>query len=239
MADVVSGSSDKTKPNQDAPLEGTGKDEQHTGLTMEEFEQIVPDKSLRESITDLLSRLETDDAATMVLKGQLVLEEKINAIIDQFVFHPDLLDNARLTFAQKLSIVRSLSLDEHENSMWDLIERINKLRNVLAHSLKDSSRVDAMNALRSTYSKECVLADWEKKNEALLILSAVAHCLGFLNAFEQEGKRFKRCVKLMDVVFNPHRYFSRQKPDANAAKGSDVQPDAAEPAQSDPTQNDE
>ncbi len=132
-------------------------------------------------------------------------------------------------FAQKLSIVRSFSLDQHENSMWELIERINRLRNVLAHSLENSSRrVDAMNALRSTYRKERALEDWEK-DDAPLILSAVAHCLGFLDAFEQEVERFKGWVKVMDVAINPHRYFPKEKLDPNSAKSLSEESNVAKP----------
>ena len=64
-----------------------------------------------------------------------------------------------------------------------------------------------MNALRSAYSREREgrLEQWGRNNEALLILSAVAYCLGFLDAHEQEVERFKNWVNLLDRVVNPHR----------------------------------
>lgn len=176
-------------------------------FTMEELTRILPDKHHRENFLRLISQLEGDPAAITVLKGHLLLEEMITAAIEKSVFHPEHLEAARLTFAQKVSIARSLSLDEPKNSIWDLVERLNKLRNVLSHSLEDVPRADAMNALRSAYAKERDLEDWEKKDEALLILSVVAYCLGFLDGFEQEIERFKGWVQVMDVAVNPHRHF--------------------------------
>ena len=216
MTDAISKSPDDEKGNAPDELHKVGAGENQE-FTMEVLERILPDKHHRENFLRLIGQLEDDKAAITALKGHLVLEERITAAIEKFVFHPEQLQGARLQFSQKLSIARSLSLTEHENSIWDLVEKLNKLRNTLSHSLKGASRVDAMNALRSTYAKERELEGWEKEDEALLILSAVAYCLGFIDAFEQEVERFKEWVDVMDVAVNPHRYFPKsvteKKPD--------------------------
>jgi len=219
-----------TKNSSDQPHEpktGTQDSNQHGGIasqefTMEELEHIMPDKHHRESFLRLVGQLEDDRAAVVTLKGHLVLEEKISAAIEKFVFHSEHLDAARLTFAQKLSIARSISLDESGNSMWDLVKAINKVRNTLSHSLKGARRTDAMNELRSVYTKEMrgKLEDWEKNDEALLVLSSVSHCLGFLDAFEQEVERFKEVVNKLDRVVNPHRH-SAQSTEHNSGKPSE------------------
>lgn len=184
------------------------------GLTRSQLkvlERNIPDKHHRESFLRLIGQLDSDLAAMTLLKGHLVLEEKITASIEKFVFDADALETARLSFSQKLAIARSISLDESKNSIWNLAAAINRVRNTLAHSLDGNSRRDAMNALRSAYSKERggKLEQWEKDNEALLILSAVAYCLGFLDAHEQEVERFKDWVNLLDRVVNPHRHRSK------------------------------
>jgi len=51
-----------------------------------------------------------------------------------------------------------------------------------------------------------------------MILAAVALCLGFLNAFEQETERFRGWVKTLDIVVNPHRY-ARQVEQPKASSG--------------------
>jgi hypothetical protein len=220
MTDAISNSPDDAKEN--TPDEyGVGA-RKNQEFTIEELERILPDKHHRENFLRLVTQLEDDKAAIVALKGHLVLEERITAAIEKFVFHPEQLEGARLTFAQKLSIARSISLDEHQNSMWDLVERLNKLRNTLSHSLKGASRVDAMNALRSTYAKERELEEWEKNDEALLIFSAVAYCLGFIDAFEQEVERFKEWVGVIDVAVNPHRYFPKKIVEKKFDQGPDA-----------------
>lgn len=171
------------------------------------LERTIPNKHHRESFLRLIGQLDADVAAMTLLKGHLVLEEKITASIEKFVFDAEALENARLSFSRKLSIARSISLDESKNSMWNLIAAINRVRNTLAHSLDGISRRDAMNALRSAYSRERggKLEQWERDDDSLLILSAVAYCLGFLDAHEQEVERFKNWVNLLDRVVNPHR----------------------------------
>lgn len=177
-----------------------------TQFTMEDLERVLPEEHRRQTFLKLIGQLEEDRPAVMLLKGHLVLEEKLAAIIGKFVFHGEVLENARLTFAQKMSVARSLSLDEHNNTVWGLIEKLNKLRNILAHSLGGASRQDAMNALKSAYSAEHNLEAWEKNDESLLIFSVVAYSLGFLDGFEQEVERFKKWVQTIDVAVNPHRH---------------------------------
>jgi hypothetical protein len=179
--------------------------DQSEELTMEDLEQLIPDKRHRENFLRLTESLALDRIALMVLKGHLVIEEKITAVIEKFLFHPEHIQ--RLRFAQKVALSRSMSLDEDKNSMWDLITKLNTLRNALAHSLKGEPRTNAMNALRAAYVKERdgQLESWEKDDEGLL-LSVLAMCLGFLGNFEQEIERFKDYVNQMDRVINPHRH---------------------------------
>jgi hypothetical protein len=55
-----------------------------------------------------------DETALVVVKGHLLIEESLNSIISAFVFHPEFIQEANLRFAQKLSIARSMSLDDHQ-----------------------------------------------------------------------------------------------------------------------------
>jgi hypothetical protein len=91
-------------------------------LIEERFIDILPDESQRQQFLRLVGQLESDNAALIILKGHLVIEERLTSVIEKFVFHPEHLEQARLTFAHKLAIARSLSLDEDKNSMWSLIK---------------------------------------------------------------------------------------------------------------------
>lgn len=182
--------------------------DQTQNFTMEDLERTIPDKHHRERFMHLIGHLELDKVALIALKGHLVLEEMITAAIEKIVFHPEYLDDARLTFAQKLVISRCVSLDDNNNSMWDLISKLNRLRNTLSHSLEGESRVNAMNALRAAYIQQRggKLEEWEKTDDALFLLGVVSFCLGFLDGFEQEVERFRDHVNLLDKVVNPHRH---------------------------------
>jgi len=78
-----------------------------------------------------------DEVAHVLLKGHLLLEEALSAIIDQYVFHREHLTQARLTFAQKILLARSLCLRKNMLGEWELIAAINALRNDLAHRLRE------------------------------------------------------------------------------------------------------
>jgi len=81
-----------------------------------------------------------DELSQIILKGHLVLEERLTRIIGKFVFHAELVQSAKPRFIQKIEIARSISLDEHGNRMWELFKAINELRNQLAHSLDPERR---------------------------------------------------------------------------------------------------
>jgi hypothetical protein len=166
------------------------------------------DESQREHFLHLISHLESDNAALIILKGHLVVEERLTAVIEKFVFHPKHLDKARLTFTQKLAIARSLSLDENKNSMWNFCEKLNALRNTLSHSLDGERRAKAMAAVKTAYVAECsgMTVGKHDEDETVMLAGIIALCIGFIHAMELEVERFRDCVGQLDRVVNPHRH---------------------------------
>ena len=162
--------------------------------------------SYKEHFRGFLEKLESDDAALIVLKGHLVLEERLTAVIEKFVFEPDFIDRARLSFAQKVAIARSMSLDQSRNSVWELIDKLNTLRNKLAHSLDGEPRAKALQAVRDAFQKEVAEVHQEgQEDERVLLSGAISMCLGFVHSFEREVERFKDYVSIMNRAINPHR----------------------------------
>ena len=165
--------------------------------------------------TERLARIqqefaEIDPVVHSVLKGHLLIEEKLSSIIELFVFHPEAFDEARLGFFHKVHVARALSLDEHENSMWQLILSINSLRNELAHSLDPDARRPKILRLRELYFKEIEDESYREEqqdypDEAVVMFASVL-AIGFLGRFEQEAKRFRSIVDGLDRVMNPHRH---------------------------------
>ncbi len=160
-----------------------------------------------EEINELLGHLNADAPANVVLKGHLLIEEKLSAALDKFVFHGEFLEDARLTFAQKLALCRSISLDRGDDPIWDLIAKLNKLRNALSHSLDGERRANEIEAILLEYANVlgCSVPDDERANQSLMLTCVVALCLGFISTFRKEIGRFKEYVDELDKVANPHR----------------------------------
>jgi hypothetical protein len=81
------------------------------------------------------------DAVVLILKGHLLIEEGLFAAIEAKCESGTYLDNARLTFFQKLQIVRALYIEPNAKKdpmipMLDAVEALNMLRNRLAHNLE-------------------------------------------------------------------------------------------------------
>jgi hypothetical protein len=175
---------------------------------MGESNKFILSEEQNESLKRLFRHLDADSAGMTALKGHLIIEEFLTRAIQKFVWHPEHLDDARLSFAQKLSVCRSMSLDNNDKTVWDLISKLNGLRNAFSHSLQGERRTKATDALRSAYMRELgedKLDEFESTDVGLL-LGVIALCMGFLSGFENEVERFREKVNALDKLMNPHRY---------------------------------
>jgi hypothetical protein len=169
---------------------------------------------MAEAAKEILTKLEehlrfVDESALVVLKGHLVIEETLGEIISTFVFHGEYLEEARLTFAQKVAVARTMSLDEHENEMWQLIVAINSLRNDLAHSLQSPKRATKTKALIDLHKKlggTVKMPDGKEVPEHVVLSFTISFSLGFLSGFVEEVRRFRSTVDELDKIANPHRH---------------------------------
>ena len=136
----------------------------------------------------------------------------LDSIISAYVFYPKFFEAANLRFPQKVSIARSLSLDEHENEMWDIAVRLNSLRNELAHALDSPKRAAKTQAVIDLYlrlSADMPNSDGLKDQPEHVVLSyAAGFFLGFLSSFRTEVNRLREYVNALDHVMNPHRHGS-------------------------------
>lgn len=161
-----------------------------------------------------------DETAQIVLKGHLLIEEALDTILSKFVFHPEFIESASLRFAQKIDLARSVSLDEHNNEMWELVKAINSLRNELSHSLKSQKREKKTKRVIELYLGQLNNAEMaelhKNQREEVLLLWATSFFLGFLTSFEAEVDRFKRLVNTLDHAANPHRHLKTSAPKIEA-----------------------
>ncbi len=165
---------------------------------------------MAETLADLQKIFENeisyfDDTAQIILKGHLVAEDLMNQALEAYVHHGEHVGDARLQFNQKLELCKSISVSENKNNMWNLIKKLNVVRNALSHSLDVERREKAINSLRSIYDQEF---DIKYRNieglseEAALCQIAMAGALGFLHSFLSEAQRFEGIVKSINLIMN-------------------------------------
>jgi hypothetical protein len=76
------------------------------------------------------------DPVLLVLKGHLLIEEKVLEFVLERMLAPDELDDARLSSYQAICLAQALTLPNEEPAhLWTACKRINALRNRIVHNL--------------------------------------------------------------------------------------------------------
>jgi hypothetical protein len=121
-----------------------------------------------------------DDTTLIVLKGHLLIEEQLISILESTLKYPSALDEMRLTFAQRLSLVKALK-HRHENSwVWEAIGKLNSIRNDLAHKLELPKLNEKIEDF-FTFIKSSVPIDLGLNNENEATESRLRSALAFLH----------------------------------------------------------
>ncbi len=79
---------------------------------------------------------DSPDLTLVVLKGHLIIEQQITALICHYCPSPHYIAEARLSLSQKVSLARALLVIPVPAQLWDVLRVINSLRNDLAHNLE-------------------------------------------------------------------------------------------------------
>jgi hypothetical protein len=149
-----------------------------------------------------------DPVVHVLLKGHLLLEELMGEIIEQHLFHPKHLSDARLTFSQKISLCRSLCLRKNDLGEWALISVVNTLRNDLAHRLQSEVRAKKIEKVRNLYFQEAAenpeIDNHKKEQDQVVLAYACVHCGGFLGSFLEDAKRLRALLHRIDRNINPN-----------------------------------
>lgn len=150
---------------------------------------------------------EVDEVVNVLLKGHLLIEEALTRIIELYVFHRKYLDDAKLNFAQKLQVARSLGLRKNEFGEWELIKAINVLRNEVAHNLRSPEREKKLDKVKEVFYREAAghpkLAELKTESNQTILLAACAHCAGFLSALEDDSRALRHIIYTLDRARNP------------------------------------
>lgn len=77
------------------------------------------------------------DLEFVLLKGHIMIEAEIRLLIDRRLPNPGALKepNARLECHQAIKLAKAFFPPDFEPQLWDSLEKLNKLRNDIAHSM--------------------------------------------------------------------------------------------------------
>ncbi len=104
------------------------------------------------------------DQELVLLKGHILIEEQMRLVIDRRVRNPDALREANCEpdCRQAIALAQSFFPPDHEPWLWKALEKLNKIRNDIAHNiLPRQSLNDRINAW--VESVPSGYADWEDK----------------------------------------------------------------------------
>lgn len=98
---------------------------------------------------------ESDADLTMtVLKGHLLLEQRIREFVSERMLSPTALDDAGLSSYQAICLAEALTLPNTEpKQLWDILRQINTLRNKLAHNLEPEGVQQRVEKIINDYSQ--------------------------------------------------------------------------------------
>jgi hypothetical protein len=128
------------------------------------------------------------DDMTLILKCHLMLEEMLRDFCSEMVPQPQFLKDSRFTFAQILDLSRALYPADIKLGglveLWSLCERLNRIRNMMAHALDpDSTKLDGHKAA----IVEAVRSRGEGDTASLEFVGCLTYILGAFSLILQVG----------------------------------------------------
>jgi hypothetical protein len=124
-----------------------------------------------------------DEIAQIILKGHLDVEADLDDVLRTIFVREDFLKRSRLSFTQKVHLVRALGYHDDEEEGWALVFGLNALRNEIAHGQKSEKRTDKINVLRKLlqpYGDEEFKKHVRNVEEAEVVVQAAAIGSGFV-----------------------------------------------------------
>jgi hypothetical protein len=162
---------------------------------------------------------EVDDLALIVLKGHLLVEELLEEVIESIASHRDSIGEAKLSFHQKAVLARALCWTKADSPHWDLISKLNILRNNLAHNLESSrlgQRVrDFLASFRHAQPRDWNGRDNSSMSEQDRIRYAIAMLMAFLVWYKVGAQNYRKVVDTLLAAEDTHK----STPVAGRAKG--------------------
>lgn len=127
-----------------------------------------------------------------------MIEGFLDEIIETIAFNPKYIEKANFSFSNKILIAKAFCKNKDKNEVWETIDKINKLRNVLAHSI-DEQKID------TKVSEFCEFYKNKTSNEMQIYCTdndatfrtACIECLGFLHAFKRDIAALRKMIDIL------------------------------------------
>src|SRR5918997_1507208 len=117
-----------------------------------------------------------DDVTLLLLRSQLLVEQQINAALQKILPGAVALDVGRLTFYQRIQVMRALDVNKKVENALRFAERLNSIHNRLAHHLEpvgiDEATIGFVN--------DVAVAVSIKFEDALPMNVRMALCVGYI-----------------------------------------------------------
>lgn len=93
-----------------------------------------------------------DDLALVILKGHLLIEQRVRSFVEARLFAPTALAAARLTSHQLICLAEAMCLSNEEPKwLFETLRKLNSLRNSLVHELTPAGIADKVDAFVKAY----------------------------------------------------------------------------------------
>lgn len=92
------------------------------------------------------------ELSLIVLKGHLLLEQLLTALISHYARSSADLSEARLQFTQKVALVKAFVVFPFPSEFWGLLKVLNQLRNDFAHELQPKKLEEHLKVVRAMAS---------------------------------------------------------------------------------------
>lgn len=134
----------------------------------------------------------SQDLTLLVLKGHLLLEEQFNYFLDGAARDPGLFADARLTYMQKLQVVRALSGMRGE--AFRFAKELNVIRNTLAHHADVSDLPHRIDTLLHWFNNQ-VPKRLTQRQRAAWLRSQLAFFCGAFRGYAEGFQAVERAMR--------------------------------------------
>ncbi len=134
----------------------------------------------------------SQDCTVILLKGHLLIEEQLRALVEALVEDPRALADARLTFQQWLCLGKAHIPGGAGDNLWKFVARLNQVRNKLAHSVEFADFDRNVDALIKFYAEDGFTHANTARDRASRLRTTLALVCGILNG---TGQAFTELTK--------------------------------------------